>query len=175
MNLTPEQLQALKECLPDKDIYRQVLAILGVTEGEVPEETPVQVSTKPLSNGKFVLVVDDEPTVSSFIQIVLEHQGFEVKVAPNGAQCLAALMERVPDLIIIDIGLPDMDGGDLCQRVRQTPNGPQIPVIFVSGLLLQMEADDLNREQKDKTYYVGKPFTAYKLIESVSRFLPPAS
>ena len=132
MTLSPDQIRAIRDCLKDENTFIRILSILSGSVDPVP---PPEVKRKS------IVIVDDEETVGSFIQVILEQQGFETASVQTGQECLRLLKTRQPDLILMDIGMPHMDGGELFAQVRQLPNGTQIPVIFVTGLILQAEAD----------------------------------
>jgi two-component system, OmpR family, response regulator len=114
-----------------------------------------------------VLVVDDERNIVELIATALGYEGFEVRTAANGAQALAALREFAPDLVVLDIMLPDADGFELQARIRG--DGQSVPVLFltardavedrVRGLTLG--ADD----------YMTKPFSLAELVARVNAVL----
>ena len=158
MTLSPEQIRAIRDCLRDENTFVKILSILS---GAVEPSEPVA------QERKSIIIVDDEETVGSFIQVILEQQGYETLAVQNGHECLRLLKTRQPHLILMDIGMPNMDGGELFAQVRQLPNGKDIPVIFVTGLILQSEADELNKAREDRKHYLGKPFTPRRLVETV--------
>ena len=94
-----------------------------------------------------VLIIEDEQNISNFISTVLTANDFDVLVANNGAQALSVITSHCPDLIILDLGLPDMDGGNILREVRSWSN---LPIIVVSArthehdkvAALDMGADD---------------------------------
>jgi DNA-binding response OmpR family regulator len=116
--------------------------------------------------GERVLVVDDEPTVRDVVQRYLEREGFRVQVAADGPGALAAFETQRPDLIVLDIMLPGIDGLEICRRVRAA--GPT-PVILLTAkghetdrvVGLELGADD----------YVVKPFSPRELAARVRSVL----
>ncbi len=81
-----------------------------------------------------VLVVDDE---SDFIQLLkynLEHQGFDILTATNGVEALNAARRELPDVVLIDLMLPDLDGFSVCEILRSQPSTSKVPIIVVSAL-----------------------------------------
>ncbi len=106
-----------------------------------------------------ILVVDDEPYITDLLCTALRFEGFTVDVAATGSEALAALRSNRPDLVLLDVMLPDMEGIDVCRRLREV--GDKVPVVFltardatedkVSGLSL---GDD----------YVTKPFSLDELV-----------
>jgi CheY-like chemotaxis protein len=159
MKLTPEQSKVIRECSKNEEAYHKILAVMKAEMGRV------------FAAGKLVIVVDDEETVSSFVRLVLEQQGFETLTTTNGLACLSLLQVKNPDLILMDISMPDMDGGELFSRVRELPNGRKVPIIFITGLISPDEEAEFNRVQEDNKHYLGKPFTPQKLIAVVNQML----
>jgi len=109
-----------------------------------------------------ILIVDDEPTIVKFLQANLEANGFETLVAMDGAEALQTIERELPDLLILDIMMPQMDGFEVCHRLREWS---QIPIIMLSALgdvsdkvkCLDLGADD----------YITKPFSLDELMARV--------
>ena len=80
-----------------------------------------------------ILVVDDQPINIKLLQRKLERQGMEVFVAYDGRECLRIVGESVPDLILLDIMMPEMDGIETCQRLKENPSTETIPIIFITA------------------------------------------
>jgi CheY-like chemotaxis protein len=80
-----------------------------------------------------ILVVDDQPINIKLLQRKLERQGMDVYVAYNGRECLSAVAETKPDLILLDIMMPEMDGIETCQRLKSNPLTETIPIIFITA------------------------------------------
>ncbi len=81
-----------------------------------------------------VLIVDDEPFGRETLQALLMNQGYELDVARDGTEALAKAAELVPDLILLDVMMPDLDGFEVCRRLRADPQLSQIPIIIVTAL-----------------------------------------
>jgi DNA-binding response OmpR family regulator len=113
-----------------------------------------------------VLVVDDEPNIADLIELYLAREGYRVVKAGGGEAGLRAVAEHRPRLVVLDVGLPDIDGLEVCRRLRQTST---IPVIFLTArdgevdrvLGLELGADD----------YVTKPFSPAELVARVKAVL----
>jgi DNA-binding response OmpR family regulator len=113
-----------------------------------------------------VLVVDDEPNIADLVDLYLAREGYRVLKATTGAGGLDAVRDHRPRLVVLDIGLPDMDGLEVCKRLRQTS---QIPVIFLTArdgevdrvLGLELGGDD----------YLTKPFSPAELVARVKAVL----
>ena len=113
-----------------------------------------------------VLVVDDEPNIADLIDLYLSREGFRVVKAGTGEGGVRAVTEHRPRLVVLDVGLPDIDGLEVCRRLRQQSS---IPVIFLTArdgeidrvLGLELGADD----------YVTKPFSLAELVSRVRAIL----
>jgi len=84
-----------------------------------------------------ILVIDDEPAVSRVLLLVLKDRGFDVCIAATGGDAMRLTEEQNYDLILSDIDLPDMDGFEICHRLKQNPKLQAIPVILMSGRLAE--------------------------------------
>jgi DNA-binding response OmpR family regulator len=85
-----------------------------------------------MGNVKKILLVEDDPDVRDFLRTTLEMEGFQVLTAANGIKLIANIRVDRPDLILLDIMLPWVDGYELCKAVKAHPDYREIPVIFVS-------------------------------------------
>jgi len=116
-----------------------------------------------------VLVVDDEDNIIELIRLGLRYEGFEVEVASDGEQGLILAQRINPDLIILDVMMPGIDGLEVCRRLRSNPTTNDIPVLMLTAkddvsdriLGLQTGADD----------YLTKPFDFYELLERIKAIL----
>jgi two-component system OmpR family response regulator len=124
-----------------------------------------------LDSGKSkVLVVDDDPEIVELFVDVLERDGrFEVKTAATGYDAGMMTQEFMPDLIILDYMLPDINGNVVCQTIRQKPEFESTKIIIVSGVVNQDEINDLLKAGADE--FVKKPFNIEKLIERIGQLL----
>ena len=124
-----------------------------------------------LDSGKTkILVVDDDPEIVELFVDVLERDGrFEVKTASTGYDAGVVTQEFLPDLVILDYMLPDINGNVVCQTIRKNPNFEHMKIIIVSGVVNQDEINELLRAGADE--FVKKPFNIEKLIERVGQLL----
>ena len=105
-------------------------------------------------HGAKILVVDDDALLRRSLRAMLERGHYQVETAEDGPQALALLASYSPDLILLDIQMPEMDGLEVCQRVRQMPHGDLLPIIFLTGderpdihsLALRAGGDDFLRK-----------------------------
>lgn len=114
-----------------------------------------------------VLVVDDSPTVLKLVGMALERQGHGVLVAANPLQALARLDEAVPDLILLDITMPHMDGFQLCKLVKANPLTSQVPVVMLSGK--DGLWDKVRGRLAGAADHIAKPFDPAALVQAVER------
>ncbi len=113
-----------------------------------------------------VLIVDDEPAIVELVQLYLHKEGFETVAAYDGIEALVAVRREAPDLIILDLMLPELDGWEVCRRLRQEMD---IPIIMLTArgedvdkiVGLELGADD----------YVTKPFNPRELVARVKAVL----
>ena len=122
-----------------------------------------------MSRGR-VLVVDDDPRLLHIVEMYLNIEGFDVRTAENGEDALALLQPEPPDLVILDIMMPGIDGIEVCRRIRGTEATSAVPVIMFSAL---SGDDDMERaRQAGATHMISKPFNLVGLGAVVRSFLP---
>src|SRR5438552_7096858 len=115
---------------------------------------------------KTILVVDDEPKIVSLARDYLEHAGFAVVSASDGSEALARARAEHPDLIVLDLGLPKLDGLDVARALRQTSS---VPIVILSGRA--DESDKLVGLELGADDYVTKPFSPKELVARVRAVL----
>ena len=116
-----------------------------------------------------VLVADDDEDVLLLIRMVLERDGHEVIVTRDGAEALAAGLERRPDLAVLDVAMPELDGLEVLRRLRADANMTNMPVLLLSA---RVQEDDVRRGyDSGANVYVQKPFSPRELSEQVSELL----
>jgi len=113
-----------------------------------------------------ILIVDDEPKITRLARDYLEHAGFAVQTALDGASALAALRSAKPDLIVLDLGLPDMDGLDVTRSVRKDSN---VPIVMLTAR--GEESDKLVGLELGADDYLTKPFSPKELVARVRAVL----
>jgi excisionase family DNA binding protein len=119
---------------------------------------------------RLILIVDDDERLREFVRVNLEMEGYSVVEAADAEQGLAALDEEPPDLILLDVMMPKVDGWEMLRRVQERHGVGSIPVIMFSG---KVEEEDLrNAASRGAQGYIGKPFNPQQLIESTKQLLP---
>ena len=116
-----------------------------------------------------VLVVDDSPTVRKIVQLTLQRERIRVVTAGDGLSALAAVTDTQPDLILLDIMLPHMDGYNICHLVRNNPEYRDLPIIMLSGK--DGIFDKMRGKLAGSTEYMTKPFDSTELVQTVRRYL----
>ncbi|HEX6817722.1 MAG TPA: response regulator [Ktedonobacterales bacterium] len=116
-----------------------------------------------------VLVVDDSPTVRKIVQLTLQREHIRVVTAGDGLSALAAVADEQPDLILLDIMLPRMDGYNICQVVRRNMAYRDMPIIMLSGK--DGLFDKMRGKLAGSTEYITKPFDSTELVQTVKRHL----
>jgi DNA-binding response OmpR family regulator len=119
--------------------------------------------------GKKILIADDEPNIVVSLEFLMKQRGYEVRVANNGEDALAAVGEFRPDLILLDVMMPRLSGYDLCQKVRENPAWAGIRIIMLSAKGRDVEVTKGLAVGADA--YVTKPFSTKELIAKVDAML----
>jgi DNA-binding response OmpR family regulator len=116
-----------------------------------------------------ILIIDDEPLILNSIRRVLEREGFEVSEAPGGQQGLDLIAQKSPDLIVLDIVMPEMNGQEVCRRLRADPFTARLPIIFLTAQgRPEQIAHGLDAGADD---YLVKPFDVIELPARIRALL----
>ena len=118
---------------------------------------------------KEILIVDDEPSIVVPIQFLMEQQGYNVLVAENGEDALDIIYKYKPDLILLDIMLPRIDGYEVCEIVRLDPRYRDIKIIFITAKGREVEIAKGLALGADA--YITKPFSNTELVSKVKELL----
>jgi CheY-like chemotaxis protein len=116
-----------------------------------------------------ILVADDDPVILRLLQVNFNLEGYEVHTATRGEEALDKAKEHLPDVILLDVMMPGVDGWEVCRRLKEDEATAAIPVIFLSA-----RAQDQDRRRGYElgvVAYVTKPFDPGELIEVVQRSL----
>jgi DNA-binding response OmpR family regulator len=120
-----------------------------------------------------VLIADDEPHVVELVRLTLEDDRINVIDAPDGETALALAEMQRPDLIILDVHLPDMTGFDLCAQLRRDPRFVGIKIVMLTAAA--QEADVARGLAVGANHYLTKPFSPVRLISLVENAVPQVS
>lgn len=121
-------------------------------------------------NSKKILVVDDEQEILQYLVKVLERHNYQVVSAATGKDALDFAIGEKPDLIILDIVLPDIDGGEVAFKLSQDPSTANIPIVFLTGMLAKDEEPDI--KTTGRHFVVAKPVVIEELLEKISQVFP---
>jgi len=119
-----------------------------------------------------ILIVDDEPSIVLSLEFLMRREGFEVSVATDGEEALQALARRTPDLVILDIMLPKLNGFEVCQRIRADARWRGIKVLMLTAKGRDTEVAKGLGVGADA--YVTKPFSTRDLVAQVKKLLEQA-
>jgi CheY-like chemotaxis protein len=122
-----------------------------------------------MENNKTIMVVDDNPDIITIVRTILEGKGFNVLSASSGAECLEVLKNQKPDLIVLDIMMPEMDGLEVLTRLKAMSEFTNVPVVLLTAKV-QYE-DVLGGYKLGADYYITKPFTSTQLINGINLLL----
>src|SRR5262245_3906688 len=116
-----------------------------------------------------ILIVDDTPANIQMLSGMLKEKGYQLSVATNGMQALEVLEKIKPDLILLDVMMPELDGFETCRRIKRSEAWRDIPIIFLTA---RTEIEDIVRGfEIGAMDYVAKPFNAHELMARVSTHL----
>ena len=118
---------------------------------------------------KRILIIDDEPQIVRALELLMEREGFEVRSASDGIEALHAIEDATPDLILLDLMMPRMDGFELCQRIRSNPAWKDMIIIILTA-----KGRDIEREKGmalGADHYVTKPFSTREVVKLIKSAL----
>ena len=117
--------------------------------------------------GEKVLVIDDEPPFVETLKLRLEHEGYEVKVAYDGKEGLESVQREKPDLIILDVMMPKLDGFHLCRLLKYDEKFVDIPIIMLTAR--SQEQDKFTGSSVGADAYITKPFDMEEFMATVRK------
>ena len=122
-----------------------------------------------MSNPATVLIVDDEPNILLSLQFLMKKAGYDVRTAKDGEEALAEIARARPDLVMLDVMMPKLDGFSVCQRIRATPDWSSVRIIMLTA-----RGRDVEREKGlslGADDYITKPFSTKDAIVRVANVL----
>ena len=118
---------------------------------------------------KKILIVEDEESLLKLESILLTSKGYDVTGVTNGQAALDSLAEDPADLVLLDIMLPQIDGFEVCRRIKENVDTKHIPVIMLTA---KKSREDMAKGEKvGADWYITKPFKSVMVIETIQRFL----
>jgi excisionase family DNA binding protein len=122
------------------------------------------------SDGPTVLIVDDDEKLREYVRVNLEMEGYTVREAGSAEEGLGVLDETTPDLVLLDVMMPEVDGWEMLQRVQERHGIGSIPVIMFSGKVDEQGAEEA--ATRGAQGFIGKPFNPQELIDQTKQLLP---
>ncbi len=121
-------------------------------------------------NLKRLVYIEDEPEMIDLVRLILSRRGFEIKGANGGRNGLALVQQELPDLVLLDLMMPDMDGWDVYQQMKASEATQTIPVIVITAKAQSIDKVlGLHIAKVDD--YISKPFSPQELVDSVEKVL----
>lgn len=122
-----------------------------------------------------ILLVDDDAGITDFVKSILEQTGkYEVLAENNGAQAFQAAKRFTPDLILLDVAMPDMDGPEVADALRSDPNTRDVPIIFLTSIVSEKEAEAFGGVIGGRPF-IAKPVKKQKLIDCIDQAMSKSS
>ncbi|MFX1605378.1 MAG: response regulator transcription factor [Promethearchaeota archaeon] len=121
------------------------------------------------SNNKKILVVDDEQTTTVLAKTFLEKHGFEVVIASDGEEALELAERQVPDLILLDVMLPTIDGFEVCKKLKDNATFKNTPILMFTAKGLSSDVEKGEAAGADE--YIIKPFSGKALVATIRKHL----
>ncbi|MGD8703526.1 MAG: response regulator [Desulfosarcina sp.] len=122
-------------------------------------------------HSKTVLIVDDELSILVPLQYLMEKEGYQARLAQSGKEAIEKITKVRPDLILLDIMLPDLDGYEIYQMIRQRPEWESIRIIFLTAK--NRDADMAKGLAMGADAYITKPFSNTELIQKIRALIGP--
>jgi two-component system, OmpR family, response regulator MtrA len=122
-----------------------------------------------MNDRSLVLIADDDADILLLVKAILERSGHEVVSASDGAEALASVRARKPDLAVLDIAMPEIDGLEVLRRLRADPTTSELPIVLLSARA--QEADVQRGFAVGASAYLKKPFSPRELSERVAELL----
>lgn len=116
-----------------------------------------------------VLIAEDDPDICALVTFKLKHSGFDVRAVGDGIAALEAIRERRPDLLLLDVMMPEMSGLEVCRVLRGSPDTAKLPIIFLTARA--QESDVRNGIAAGGDDYIVKPFSPRELMNRVQAIL----
>ncbi|HUQ88844.1 MAG TPA: response regulator [Vicinamibacterales bacterium] len=147
-------------------VERPAAPVASEVEHESIVIPPAPTAPAVAADAPTVMVVDDSPTIRKILGLTLERAGYRVLAEANGTSALERLREIVPNVVLLDIAMPDLDGYEVCKRIKQDPRTQAVPVIMLSGKGAFF--DKVKGHMAGATEYLTKPFETPAVLAIVT-------
>jgi CheY-like chemotaxis protein len=148
-------------------------AVVPTIERVAPETETAHAAIPVLGSGQHILIVEDDSDVGKVFDMTLAHAGFRVTVVGNAVAALGLITHEMPDAIILDLMLPDMNGLDLVRYVRKQDSGQDVPMIVCSGSTGGFHANQA--KDAGANMFLGKPISVEELVRAIGSLIKPAA
>ena len=118
---------------------------------------------------KKILVVDDDPYILMSLEYLMKKNGYQVMIARNGSEELDLVVNKMPDIILLDIMMPDVDGYEICRQIKKSEKLKDIKVVFMSAK--SKEADIQKGYDLGASFYITKPFSTRDMLKQINALL----
>ncbi|MBU0549807.1 MAG: response regulator [Candidatus Omnitrophica bacterium] len=122
---------------------------------------------------KKILIVDDDRDILDITKKILTRENFQVLTAATGEMAVDICQTDQPDLVLLDIAIPDIDGYAACEKIRKNNKTRDIPVLFLTGKELLPQGIDKHCHELNAAGYISKPFEIKELLEKIREILGP--
>lgn len=119
---------------------------------------------------KTILIVDDEPDIIKTVKLALRNRGYNIVSASAGGEALGKIDHYDPDLVILDLKLPDLAGEEVCRQIRKGIRRPEVPIIMLTAK--NLDVDIVIGKVIGADYYMTKPFDLNELVKKVCELAP---
>lgn len=133
-----------------------------------PDDHKIRRALEQIRSRKLVLAVDDSMTIRRIVSILLERNGYRAAVACDGEEAMSKVREEVPDLVLLDVVMPGLNGYQVCRLLRQDERSARTPIVILSSSLL----DRIKGRLAGVTDYMAKPFEVDTLLFTLRKHLP---
>lgn len=116
-----------------------------------------------------ILIVDDEPNIVLALEFLMQKEGYEVRIAEDGEIALKEMLSFKPDLVILDVMMPKVDGFEVCQRIRTEQSNSEVIILMLTAKGREVEIE--KGLQMGADLYVTKPFSTRELVQKVKETL----
>ncbi len=116
-----------------------------------------------------ILIADDEPNIVTSLEFLMRAQGFQVRSVADGERAMAEIAKDCPDLILLDVMMPRLNGFDVCQRIRENPDWSDLRIVMLTAKGREIEASKGIAVGAD--LYITKPFSTRDLVDQVKQLL----
>jgi len=148
-------------------------AVVPTIEQDTQETKPGHAAIPVLGHGEHILIVEDDADVGKVFNLTLAHAGFRVTVVENAAAALGLITVQMPDAVVLDLLLPDMNGLDLVRYVRKQEGGADVPMIICSGATGGYQMNQA--KDAGANLFLGKPISVEDLVKAIGSVIKPTA